>query len=90
MPTREQVEDALIQRYTKDYKPNPKWDRRKTRGNDYEDDPENPEFVLATREERLRQGPWVIFTASDGQPAMASATLEDIVDVLEEAGLVES
>lgn len=89
MPTRQQVENALIERYTKDYKTNPQFDRKRAKANGWEEDPGNPEFVSSAREERLRQGPWVIFTASDGYPAMASATLEDIVDVLEDAGLVE-
>lgn len=85
---RDLVEDVLIDKYVAALRSNPKWDRKKAKANDWEDDPDNPEMILATREERLKQGPWVVFRASDGRNAMRVASIEEILDVLSEAGFV--
>lgn len=89
MPTREQVEDALIEKYGRDLQQNPQWDRKKAKANDWEDDPENPELIPVTRDQNVNNGPWVVFKASDGHNSLAVASIADIVDVLVEAGLVE-
>lgn len=89
MPTRQQVEDVLIETYSKEMRPNPRWDRKKASDNDWREDPDNPEFLPATREERVRESTWVVFTAEDGFPAIAPARINEIVQVLVDAGLVE-
>jgi hypothetical protein len=90
MPTRQQVEDVLIEKYSSPQRSNPYYNRRKARDNDYEDDPENPEFVNVARELRVAEGPWIVFTASDGHRSLRVASIEELVNTLVEAGLVES
>ena len=89
MPTRTQIEDVLIEKFTRDYRPNPKWDRKKAKANDWEDDPNNLEFIPATRQERMNETPFQKFIAEDGYPALRSLTFKEIVDALEEAGILD-
>jgi hypothetical protein len=90
MPTRTEVEDALIGKYGRDLEQNPRWDRKKAKANDWADDPENPELVPVTREQNVNSGPWVVFKDSDKHNSLRVASIAEIVDVLVEAGLVQS
>lgn len=89
MLTRRQVEEAIVEKYTTGLKHNPRYDRKKARDNDWEDDPSNPEYLDSSFEERREQSPWIVFRASDGHNSIVVPTIVELVDVLVEAGLVE-
>lgn len=80
------IVEALARRFGRDTAPNPTWDRKAARAAHLDDrDYEVPEHVPATLDQMRDGTPMIVFTAADGLPAIRSASLAEVTEVVLDA-----